>query len=1170
MYLKTVEMSGFKSFVDKTVIPVRSNMNAIVGPNGCGKSNVVDAIRWVIGEMSAKQLRGQSMSDVIFNGSAKRKPVGKASVQLLFDNSDGRIGGEYAKFGEISIRREVEREGQSNYYINGTLCCRKDIVKIFLGTGIGSRSYAIIEQGVISQIIDAKPEDLRNHLEEAAGISKYKERRRDTANRMKRTQENLDRLNDLVEQLTKQLRHLKRQANAAERYKVLKQEERLLQAQIKALNWAQLQHQLQTQDQRIAEKQTAYDSLIASQREVELEAEKLRSTHVELTDVVNEVQKRFYGLGAEIARLEQRIKHNEEQIDHWTRELADISQRQDELTNNMTEQSDQVEELNAALTNIEPQAQALQQEAELLQQQLADAQSQMADWTQRWEMFRSQSAKAQRNIDVAQNTMNHSTSQHERLLAQKERQQQHLQGMAIEELRHQIMPLEQSVAEKEQVSQQLLDSIEQNREQINDIREQINDADLTLSDEKERFQKIQSQYLSLDALQKAALGSDDEAVTDWLSGKQLQDKPVLGKQLKVASGWEVAVETVLRGAFETVCVDDVAALVSSVSDLASGSLSFIQMHQGGASQPSLSHYSTLLQHVTCDWSLDAWLNGIYAANDLAEAIAIRQKLALHESVITPDGVWMGVNWLKVVKKSNQEDSVLLREEKLRELQDDIERQQQVVEQADEHMKSLKSQLESAEALKDDKQHDHRVVAQELSQLKTECSVKKSQLEQKEQQKEKATRDLQLCQEQLDELSTRMMEASRSLREASAEKEALDLQEPNYLGERDRYQQAVSTQNTAYLQAKQAVDEWEIRTTSNQNQLNVLQQAMTRDQKQIDSMASRRTYLQDQLAAAGEPNSALNKELQEYLAQRLTVEQEVQQAESRMQQCNDGLRESEQAHHQLLNKVSATRDQLQSVQMEHQAITVRQSTIVEQIKDSDFILENLIAEMPEDACLNQWQDNCSAVTQRIERLGAINLAAIEEYESLQERKQYLDQQNADLVEALEILEGAMKKIDRETRAKFKDTFNQVNAGLQQLFPKIFGGGFACLELEENDLLTSGVLIKAQPPGKRNSSISMLSGGEKALTAISLVFSMFKLNPAPFCVLDEVDAPLDDVNVGRFCNLVSEMAKEVQFLVISHNKVTIEAANHLMGVTMQEAGVSRIVSVDMDEAVALAEA
>lgn len=1168
MQLKRIKLAGFKSFVDPTEIPIRGQISAIVGPNGCGKSNVVDAIRWVIGEMSAKHLRGDSMSDVIFNGTALRKPIGKASVELLFDNTDGKIGGEYAKYAELSVRRELLRDEQSNYFINAGNARRRDVVDLFLGTGLGPRSYAIIEQGMVSQLIEAKPEDLRFYIEEAAGISKYKERRRETETRMRHTQENLDRLNDIREELGNQLTHLKRQANAAERYRVLKQEERSLNAKIKALQWKAFNLQLTEQDQQLNQQQLLWEEKQSHIRQVETEIEKNRSDLITAEDARNQVQKSYYGLTAEIARLEQQIKDNQEQIKQWQSELNNIEAVWQELQSNVIDCQQQIDSHSADILRLTPKISEVQSLSADTEKALADAEKNMALWQEVWDAFQAETSEAMSLRQVTKTKVEHYAEQVQQFAKRLQEQQQQYQQLQPEQLQNEISPLLLHAEALNQKIEETKAALARYAADLVTVRQANAKLSDELQQERQACQKIEASVTSLLALQQAALGAGDDSSVKWLNEQGLSEPLRLGQHLQVAPGWEQAVEAVLNAYFDVICVDQISDWIDRLVRLPSGQLTIVGKSE--VTSEVIMSADRLASKVSCDWPLQQWLAPIFVTETLEEAIQKRASLGDHESIVTRNGIWLGKDWMQVFNVEDVENNFLLRQQRLKQLQKDVELKQDALAKKVAQLKAGEQHLQNLEVERDALHRNYQSLTTEVTQVQTKLSAKKTRLIDVERQAKRLQDSLQASEAQLKNNEILLAEAESKLQGLIASQEIEAGKRVALQKDRDSRRDILKEAQEAHHQARKAADELKIRLNASQDQRTLLQQTILRDQRQIVQLEERRQRLSMQLSVEDSPIEGYQQELQIKLKEQLVLQTQLTAAETALEHATQKRRELEQlrgAYHKALQEMQT---QLENLRMQRQTIAVRQMTTQEQLHEADLVLETILAELSPDDTIEKCQADLDKVSQRLQRLGAINLAAIEEYDSVNERKTYLDQQHADLVEALNLLQDAIRKIDRETRIKFKDTYDRLNQHFQALFPRVFGGGHASLELTDEDLLVGGIIVRANPPGKRHVTIHMLSGGEKALTAMALIFGLFQLNPAPFCILDEVDAPLDENNVNRFCHLVKEMSKQVQFLIISHNKVTIEMADHLMGVTMQEPGVSRLVSVDVQQAVAMVEA
>ena len=1166
MRLKSIKLAGFKSFVDPTTVHFPSNLAAVVGPNGCGKSNIIDAVRWVMGESSAKNLRGESMEDVIFNGSVNRKPVGQASIELIFDNSDGKITGEYARFSEISIRRRVTREGQSEYFLNGTKCRRRDITDIFLGTGLGPRSYAIIEQGMISRLIEAKPEDLRVFIEEAAGISKYKERRRETENRMRRTVENLDRLTDLRDELERQLQHLKRQSQSAERYTELKKEERLVRAQLQALQWQRFNEQLSGQENQIREREVKLESVIAEQRSIDTAIEKYRDQHIEQMDAYNEIQQRFYGLGAEIARSEQSIQHQQERGQQLRADLQQLEHTYREAEQHLAGDSEKLAQWQREVAEIAPQLDSAQSAEQETAAALIRAEQLMQAWQQHWDEFNQRAAQPKQQAEVQQSRIQQLELMLQRIqerIARLEQEQASLSAtpvqQQIDQLREQVAVADEAVIERQQHLEQLAGQIQQLRSQNAELAN-------TLDHSRNRFQSLRGRQASLEALQQAALGQSDGVVSDWLNSQQLSDRPRLGEQIQVAEGWDTAVETVLGNHLQAVCVDGLDAVAELAGQLEKGSLTLVDRTPVTLAA-SLAEADTLASKVTRG-DTGALLAGIYAVEELADALALRSRLAPHESVVTAAGLWLGPNWLRVSRDSDQQAGTLRRQQELEQLSAELEALTEQIEQQEEAQNAGRDQLLALEQQREELQKTLQGMTRQHAELRSQLSAEQVKVEQITTRRAQIAREISESREQFEHEQENLAEARMTLEQAIEAMESDSGERERLLAERDQNREMLDRARQTARHDKDSAHQLAMRHQSLLAQLQSMEQNIQRTRSQVEQLAERRETLQEALAGADEPLLLLQETLAEQLEKRLAVEEELTAARRQVDELEHALRQCESQRHEVEQRSQDLRSQLESLRVNAQGLQVQRRALEEQLIETRFDRDQLLATMPEDATESSWQEALESLGRKIARLGPINLAAIDEYKIQSERKTYLDAQNDDLVEALKTLESAIAKIDRETRQRFKDTFDTVNNSLQELFPKVFGGGTAYLELTGDNLLDTGIAIMARPPGKRNSTIHLLSGGEKAMTAIALVFSIFSLNPAPFCMLDEVDAPLDDANVGRYARLVKEMSEKVQFIFITHNKITMEMADQLMGVTMHEPGVSRLVSVDIDAAAEMA--
>ncbi|MDQ2993621.1 MAG: chromosome segregation protein SMC, partial [Pseudomonadota bacterium] len=1120
-----------------------------------------------IGESSAKNLRAESMADVIFNGTTNRKPVGQASIELIFDNTDGRLSTEFAKYNELSIRRVLHRDGQSQYFLNGTRCRRKDVLDVFLGTGLGARSYSIIEQGMISRIIEAKPEDLRVFLEEAAGISKYKERRKETETRIRHTRENLDRLKDLREELEKQLEKLKRQASAAERYKVLKQEHRVFKAQLHLMHLQTLHESLQELSEQIQQNETDLTAQITAQHTIDKNVELIRVQHTEHNDYTNDIQEQFYKVGSEISKLEQTIQHAIEREQQLSHDLTQLEDNFSSLDEQVLLDQDQLKNAQNDLQQIEESARKYAEDAANSTEILEEAQQRLQLSQQAWDQFQTSMSDAKRQAEVSKTQQHHLANKAESLQTRRARLQEQLTDLCTEDLSAEIELEQESVAERQELLSTIHSEVDQAKEQITEQRRHQHEQQLNLQSAQGNLQRLEARQSSLNALQEMAVGRKNTKQNDWLQRCGLNENDRLVEQLQVVAGWEKAVETVLDQHLEAVCVNDFSEITAHINELGDANISFFNI-RANADVARHENAESIASKVTSTLPIEELLSGIYVTDDLASALALVPQLAPHESVVTRDGIWLSHTWLKVQHAVDEHTGVLARQQEITELEQQISEHQSILDEHRERLAAVIDQLNNAEQNFEQKQQQLRELSQQIADLRSNLSAKTAKLSQLQERTERLRDEMQEVSENLTQVQNDIEAAEAVVQQAEEALESSLEQENALRQQRDAAQEQYRHVQQNSQLARQKADEMQIRCESIRNQIRYLEQGIARASDQIQQMIVRRDNITQTLSSLLEPIPEMRERLEEHLEIRLSLDTELTVAKQKLSEFDHLLRDAEKSRQDIESKCQALRSHHEQLRMSQQTAKVKAETHQEKIAETELSHAEIMEGLDDNANVREWQEKIEVTDNRIDRLGPINLAAIEEYEQLAERKTYLDQQDADLNEAMETLETAIRKIDKETRTKFKETFDAVNETFQTYFPKIFGGGQASLELIGDDLLDTGIGVKAQPPGKRNTTIHVLSGGEKALTAIALVFSFFQLNPAPFCILDEVDAPLDDANVGRYCNLVKEMSEKVQFLFISHNKIAIEMAKQLCGVTMHEPGVSRLVSVDIDEAIEMA--
>ena len=1195
MRLKKIKLAGFKSFVEPTTIPFPGEMTAIVGPNGCGKSNVIDAVRWVLGESSAKNLRGDAMTDVIFNGSSSRKPVGQCSVELVFDNSAGRIAGEFANYNELSVKRLVTRDATSTYFLNGTKCRRRDVTDLFLGTGLGPRSYAIIEQGMISRLIESKPQELRVFIEEAAGISKYKERRRETENRIRHTQDNLERLNDVRDELGKQLEKLQRQAAAATRYKTLRAQVRELKGQLAAIRFLKNSEHIETLQKQQQALQVEVDDLTARLQGDEAGLVSYKNKQGETKQAIDDLQQQLFSTSNAITRLEQNALHAKQRKAQVEQELSRINEQHELLNHSIAEAQEALAVSNDALDTIEPEIALKEAELEQAKERFEDAEQALREFNIKARDQEQTYNQLRQNVQQCHSQIQSTMSMQLRTSQRISELNDELTQLDDEDYASQIALV---VGQSEEISAQ----IDEGSDKIISISELENEQESLVQAQQSKLRTVQGELQTaqstksaLEALQQDAMSSEDIV---------LEGVEKLWQQFSSGAALAPCVESILQHVKDPVVAKShgIYDLLSQIESVPSG----VKVFTGEAfvtnAKPGTLADALLREEgaPTPNRRVPAIFNDIYLCDDDDELIQLIGNCALHKegnqagkahngtgelrgkeskgwhnsrvngcaSVISPTGLWASSQW--VVRPGKANDGALQRANKIQALSESILLSESVLDEVNMSLNTAQHALTATKAQKQALQSALSEKENQLTQFKNKLSLLEMQ------QAQQSTRAEKLNQE----LSKQKQMLAKEEEQLSQLSEKLELQEAQIL-EHEVHSDEVNSKresnerNTTELRAR--VDnltsqnhELALKKQQLENHQNLYSQQVSRNLQQRDEYIKNKDRLTKELAQLTSPQEIQEAELQTLLETKAELEQLKASKQRALEDIEQWLREAEKGHQSLGKDIQARQTNIDKLAIDIEGYRVRANTILEQLDETKQSLKTILETLPDEANETGWQDELEKTQASLQRLGAVNLAAVEEYETQSQRKQHLDTQHQDLTDALETLQSAIRKIDKETRTRFSNTFEQVNEDLKMLFPKVFGGGSAYLALTDDDLLETGVTIMARPPGKKNSTIHLLSGGEKALTALSLVFAIFRLNPAPFCLLDEVDAPLDDANVVRFCNLVSEMSQTVQFIYITHNKIAMEMASHLTGVTMAEPGVSRMVAVDVDEAVAFAEA
>ena len=1162
MHLKSIKLAGFKSFVDPISIDFPSNLCGIVGPNGCGKSNIIDAVRWVLGEGSVKQLRSDTSTNIIFSGSNARQPISRASVELIFNNCSGRLQGEYASYHEISIKRRLQRDGNNHYFLNGNKCRRRDITDLFLGTGIGAQGYSIIEQGMISSLITAKPEELRAYIEEAANISKYKERRRETENRIRRTRNNLQQLANIIHESERQLQKLQRQAKIATSYRQLNTQQRQIKQQLLALRWQFHAQQLQRQQNHKQDLHKQLQKQLTEATTVNAKIDALQAKYSEYNQQLSNLQADYYASSTEISTLEQNIQHHHQKHRQLTETMEQTQQALQQIDKDIDTDKRQINGWQSELKQLQKQRQQAHQRLDIKQQVYHQTDSEQEQWQEQWQQWTEQLSITQRQVDHFNTEQQHQQSELQQI------------DERINDINATLTAQDDETSLNDNIyklnihRQSLLEKIDQNRHAISTNQEHLNDRRLRqnqwqnqLNDIRTNIQEQRGQLVSLQALQQI---STDDDVQQWQQRQHLTHHPLIYSQLQVTAGWETAVEVVLGKRLHSLCVEDIHIHAPTLDDI-QGFVSLVSTDVDTDSSPKPQTITLPLLITYIDSRpIPADLYHIYATENIQQALRQRKHLTAGESIVTRNGIWLGKNWL-CNKISHTELGVLQRQHSI----DAIQQQLQTLQQQEiEWQKNYQSTLQAIDSLERQQKTLQEQLEQNLatqSQINIDYSNAQSTLTQQRNRQKQLNDDKVNLQNRRKDIQTAITERQETIASSVTKLDQLQRQKQEHINHRQQLQQAFSNAKKEIQQATKTYNDFTLRERTVDTQLKAVEEIQQRLQQQRQRGEQRLSELQKQLQQEIAPDQQLKQQLQIKLQQQLQLEEQVKDIRNQIEQFNAEIRQRQQQREQQQQQIDNRRNTLQQTDLTIQENNTRQNTIEEQLHDVD--ITTLCAELPKDADITTWTERKQQIDQRIQKLGNVNLVAIDEYDSEQQRKQHLDSQYNELVTALKTLEEAIDNIDRQTRDRFEATFKQINDGLKELFPRLFGGGQASLQLDANDLLNTGVSIMVRPPGKRNTSLHSLSGGEKALTAIAFIFSLFRLNPAPFCLLDEVDAPLDDANVKRFTAMLVDMSKRVQFIMITHNKTTMEHVNQLMGVTMQEAGISRVVSVDINRALAM---
>lgn len=1170
MRLNSIKLSGFKSFAEPTNFQLPGQLVGVVGPNGCGKSNIMDAVRWVLGESKASELRGESMQDVIFNGSGNRKPASRASVELVFDNSDARAGGQWNQFTEIAVKRVLTRDGTSSYYINNQPVRRRDVQDVFLGTGLGPRAYAIIGQGTISRIIESKPEELRLFLEEAAGVSKYKERRRETENRLKDTRENLTRVEDILRELTSNLDKLEKQAEVATQYRTLQHSGELKLHQLWFLKHRDAASEEERVKKAVLEATNALEARLAELRHGEAELETIRQAHYAASDELHSAQGLLAEAALEVSRLEERIRYVVEGRARVEQRLAELEASSEQWEERRQQADDELGQIAEQIAAAEEQSEVLAAQAEEQSGQLPSFEDAVRAAQGKSNEQRNLVAQVQQQIQLLAAESRNIDEQRRQFNTRRERLVSEKQQLAAPDTAR-LAELKTSFAAAEE-AQGVADA------RLHELQDQVPALDDERRARQEQVNAESAKHSDLSARLDALRALQEKVQTEgklkpWLAKHGLEGLQGLWTKVHIEAGWETALESALRERLNALEVGRIETVRAFADDAPPAKLAFYTPPNASIANThqTLPRLSDLLRLGDAGLKalLNDWLEGVYTAANIDEALAHRGKLTHGEVIMTREGHQISQFAVAFYAPDSEQAGMLARAQEIENLERQQRAQALIAEESrsalvraeaaytDASQRLTTARRDAAEA--QTRAHQLQVELLRLSQLAEQTSTRRAQLD-----------------EELAEVDAQLEELNERRATGEAKFEELDMQ--------------LATTQERHAELDEGVIAAERKLSDAREQLRALERQSQEAQFQARSLAARRGELQRgietavQQVAANEASAqqltdeldrltdaAAQAGLQTALALKLEREAALGAKRSEYDDLTLRMRRSEEQRLQHEQSLQPLRERITKLQLEEQAAQLGGAQYLEQLSAANVDFEALAKGIEEGGVkLYGLQGEIDRINREINALGAVNLAALDELTAARERKTFLDAQNADLTDAIRTLEDAIHKIDLETRDLLGSTFNQVNEHFGRMFPSLFGGGQAKLVMTGDEILDAGVQVMAQPPGKKNSTIHLLSGGEKALTAIALVFAIFQLNPAPFCLLDEVDAPLDDANTERYAKLVKEMASGTQFLFISHNKIAMEMAEQLIGVTMQEQGVSRIVAVDMEAAVSMAEA
>lgn len=1162
MRLTHLKLAGFKSFVDATTLHIHGQRVGVVGPNGCGKSNVMESIRWVLGESSAREMRGDSMQDVIFNGTANRKPISRASVELLFDNSLGGAAGEWSQYAEISVKRVLHRDSGSSYYINNTPVRRRDVADLFLGTGLGGRAYAIIGQNTITRIIEAKPEELRVFLEEAAGISKYKERRRETELRLRDTRENLLRVVDILQELDKQIGRLEAQAQVAEQYRALKQSLGLVQAQCWLLRMRDAAQAWEKSQRQVARLANEVEAHVSELRKKEAALEQLRQEHYAGGETVQVAQSYYYESNAQVSMLEQQLRHAQENRARMQNQISELEIEHAKAEQDQHETAQQLEQQRAQHAEAVLAASKAQADLNAVVQELPTAESTYRDAQAEFSQTQAAISQLEQQAQLERTHLEHAQKSHADLLQRQQRLQEELARLTVPDAsvlqakEAENTALLQQIAQIErELEQQSLSEHEQD-EQLKHLQQQVQQSAAQIA-------QLEAQQVALQKLQQA-LGQQDK-LDAWLQHSGLDGGLRLWQLIQIEAAWETALEGVLGAR-----INAVLAKLPEGPEQQRPPAALVLCSEGGEHNPPATHahgWRSLSSRITSTdmciaGVLEDWLDGVYLLENEADLPAMRLALAASDLLVNRHGDVFTRHSTSFHAAQSGLHGVLERQRELEQLAEKLPVMRQALQQQQTETQLATQSLAALRHSMREKQHSQRQHIANSHAIKMELQRLQQHMQHAHDRQQQLAQEQARLQQQQAEIASRSDAGEHTIKQSQAQIATLREQREQLAQRRQTAEAGLKKAREQQLECERSAQKSIFTEELLSNKINELNNKYNSFYEVIKSLSNRLSETRGLLQAA--ETSVLKSSLEQALQQQHLHAEAVNAARNALSDIEQRLQLQDAERLQAEQQSHPLRDKLEQARLQEQQARLAFEHCREQFAGTGMDENTLAHALDKATKVVHLEQQALTLEEGINELGAVNLKAIEELASERERKGYLVSQSDDLNAAIATLEDAIRRIDRETRSRLQQTFDEANRHFGELFTTLFGGGQAELQLLGEEILDTGMQVFAQPPGKKNSSIHLLSGGEKALTALALVFALFRLNPAPFCLMDEVDAPLDDSNTERFCAMVRKMSERTQFVFVSHNKITMEMAQQLIGVTMQESGVSRIVEVDIEAA------